>query len=264
MPIRPLTHRGQDGQPYHRRPEVEAQIAATIDLPADELARRASIREARNPDFLRDETLVYHLRQSADARNKALLNQLWEPFGERLARYARGPLKSLPQLDADDAKAELSATLVEWVLSSDDRVDYCEVSFQQFVSRRATSLFNQKIKHNNRAARDLRLTDERDFDENGATSTGIVVAGGREDDAVGDAVVDNLTIRQVYRELEQFFAGDPRPYQAWRLRAHGLPVGPQGAPGTIAARFAVTDRTIRNWLAKVEAFLVEWRKRNPK
>ena len=260
MPIRPLTRRRTDGDPYHRRAEVEAQIEATIGLSQQELLRRAVLADAGDPDYLRDETLVFFLRESSSG-DAAAFAQLWAPFGRRLDRYALRQLGSLPPSAVQDAQSELVVRYLALLKASDDRADYCEVSFQHHVRLRATELFNQTIAHINRSARELRLNDEQDYDDNGTPPANTaVLAGGWED----EETVDRLLIKQVFGELERHFAHDMRPYQAWRLRLRGIPVGPTGAPGTITARFGISDRTIRNWLGKVEEFLVEWRKRNSK
>jgi hypothetical protein len=261
MPIRQLTRRRTDGDPYHRRADVEAQVEATIGLSQQELLRRAVLADASDPDYLRDETLVYFLRESSGSGDTAAFEQLWAPFGRRLDRYALRQLGSLPPSAVQDAQSALVVRYLALFKASDDGADYCEVSFQHHVRLRATELFNQTIAHINRSARELRLNDEHDYDESGTPPASTVVsADGWED----QKTVDLLLIKQVFGELERHFAHDMRPYQAWRLRLHGIPVGPTGAPGTIAARFDVSDRTIRNWLGKVEEFLVEWRKRNSK
>src|SRR5918911_287585 len=64
MHVRPLTHRGTDGCVLTRPPEVEAQIVSTLGLDRQELRRRAAIVDQAHPDYLKDETVVYLLRES--------------------------------------------------------------------------------------------------------------------------------------------------------------------------------------------------------
>jgi hypothetical protein len=262
MPIRQLTHRGQDGQPYHRRPEIEAQIAATAALPADELGRRASIADEQHPEYLRDEALFYHLREAAHAGNRRLLLELWQPLNQRCCVYARFPLRSLSPQDAEDALGNLLEKLVRLIDSSGDDADYCEVSFRQFFSSRARDAYGKANNERNRQAKQATLADDREFDSDDGAAHSAHVEGGGWDP---EDVVRGIVGEQALRELELYFHGDRRLYQAFLLRHYeGRAIGPRETTGTISNLFGVTEKTINNWMRKVEAFLAEWRKRNLK
>lgn len=59
LPLRPLTRKRTNGEPYTRRPEVEEQIHVALALDPDELLQRARISDYRHPDHLKEECLVY-------------------------------------------------------------------------------------------------------------------------------------------------------------------------------------------------------------
>jgi hypothetical protein len=262
MPIRSLIHKTTQGEPYHRRPEVEAQIAATAALPGHELSRRAEIADESDPEYLKDETLFYHLREASRLGEKERLLNLWRAFNQRCGDYARFPLRSLSPEDAEDALGQLMEKFVRLIDAEGDGADYCEVSFRQFFSSRARDTFGKINTERNRTARQARLVDDREFDEDGGVSGTMHVSGGGWDE---DATLRSIMGEQALREMESHFQGDMRRYQAFLLRHYeDRAIGPRELTGTIANIFGVTEKTINNWMRSVEAFLADWRKRNLK
>lgn len=262
MVIRPLTHRGQDGHPYHRRPEVETQIAATTELAREEIARRAAIADEQSPEYLRDEALFYHLREAARAGDARSSPELWEAFFRRCSGYARYSFRSLSPDEAEDALANLMEKLIRLVNSGGDDADYCEVSFRQFLSSRARDAYGKANNERLRRAKQATLADDREFDSDTGTTHAAHVEGGGWDP---EEVVRSIVGRQALDAMKVYFQGDPRLYQAFLLRHYDdRAIGPRETVGTIANLFDVHERTINNWMRKVEAFLAEWRKRNLK
>ena len=93
--VRPLTMTTEDGKPYTRSPEVEAQIAETLHWSgADLLGKHKS---------LLNETLVYHVRRFRE-RDEHLCGVLLHELAQRTTRTVKAAMHGIDRL----AKADIA------------------------------------------------------------------------------------------------------------------------------------------------------------
>lgn len=252
--VRPLTKHNLDGTPYQRPQEIEQEIGAALGLTPAELAARAH-GEGGPP--LRDETLVYCLREAHRSGQRWLVEDLWR---ELVRRCRTGALAALTDdLGADDgldAFDDIVSDLARRIVEGGDRADFCEVRFAQFLKRRRIDALKRHIAEQQHRA-GVRL-GEPEWDTDGR-GTYIDPA-----DHPTIAPEDWLAAEQALGEMNGVL-GDERIRTAYLLKErYGWPVEDSSGGPSISAKFGVTSRTVRTWMRRAEEFLAEWRKRNLK
>lgn len=255
MPPRQLTHRNRDGQLYQREAAVEAQLAAAEDLAPEALIEQARGRDPAAPYYLREEALVYLLRESARRGEAALASALCEALLARCAGYINGKLGALGAEARDEAFAEVVAALCGYILDFDsDRGDFLQVRFWVVLERLVVSAFGRQVKELARAARQAPLTalpgvaDGNDGERHVAAPSEVAAAPGLPMDQALLYREALATLREPHRTAFVL-----RHYEGWPIE-DGDPTVP-----TISRYFDKTPRTIRNWMAAAEQTLAVWR-----
>jgi DNA-directed RNA polymerase specialized sigma24 family protein len=141
--IRPLTKHTRNGDCYARPTNIEAAIAAALELDQSELSRRAAVNDRRSTDYLPSECLVHLIRKAHRDNNVTvrdrmlviLLGRCEVTLAKTLrddqapnAAYLRSEvLGQLGELFADDGTGD-----------NPDELDYFEVRFNHaFATLRA-------------------------------------------------------------------------------------------------------------------------------
>src|SRR4051794_8512832 len=128
MQIRRLTRRTTDGRAYTRSSKVEAQITEALALDCPELRRRAAIADSKSPEHIKEEALVYLLRERHRISDLEMSNVLAEALLQRCIPQARKYLGALGDEQFEVAFAELIGELSELILDLDsDRGDFLQV-----------------------------------------------------------------------------------------------------------------------------------------
>jgi len=238
--VRPLTKRTLDGQLYERPASVQHEIATVLGLGSETLLASA--------ETLRDETLVYLIRERRRAQDWTVARGVSEVLMERCRRVLLGTLASLPQNVREEAiRRVLEQLFARIVALDDDRGDFFQVRFGQALKRLRTSAFRQCV-----------LTIARDQ---------LADAGDDEWPDSRNAPFDprqwpddNVAFTDALNGLEAI--RNERHRMAFALHAmQEMPIESEDpAEQTISRYFGVSARTIQNWLNHAEADLARWRK----
>jgi DNA-directed RNA polymerase specialized sigma24 family protein len=255
MHVRPLTHCGADGNVLTRLPEVEAQIASSLRLEPGELRRRASITDRENADYLKDETLVYLLRESYWADDSRTQDIAAEALFRRCTPYARKHFGSFGERDFEDAHAELLEKVIKLIVDlDDDQGDFLQVRFGRQLRFLALSIFRRHVPQINEVRDQALLSSLEGYDsaDEGAESHNLVPAELQVHDD------EHERQRQSDEALEQI----PEPQRtAFVLRYRDkwpIQSKKQGTP-SLSGFFDVDPITIHNWLTAAERALETWR-----
>ena len=252
--LQPLQRRNKHGDPYRRPAVIEAQIAAVLPLPADELLARAADQQPNQPGFLHEETLVYMIRAHHLAANDELVNGLVAVLCDRCQRQVNVQYPHLDESDQEQIHQDAFGDLLKSILHPDPtKGEYLQIRFWHAHKRRVIDAYRRERAWQRRLAPDPAgpregadgpetQDDEPDEDTCYGAASGI----GPEDWAL---------VRDALRSL------DPRQAEAyWLRRSYDWPVeSDDPAVPTLSRRFGVTPRTIRNWIDQAEEALERWR-----
>lgn len=204
-------------------------------------------RPAGDPLRLREETLVYLLREYAARGDEDQAWRLAERLVERVSGHIARQLAKwrLPVEDADDVTRDLFAILFEALFSREAAAEFWEVRFWVCLDRRLWNLVEKR-----QAALDSR-----------AAELSLEATGGEE----GEARVNRVPDRAPGPEaLAQYGEAIGQLAERERLAVYlkyieGLPEESEDPERqTIAKILGVTGRSVRNYLRRAEQKLREW------
>jgi DNA-directed RNA polymerase specialized sigma24 family protein len=148
--IAPL-HKQRDGKTYFRPPEIEAALESLAQLPIEDLARRAQICDAEDPQYVVSECVLHFVRQSkANGDTKpyqdlftALRNRVLRAVPVRLRRMAGNSKAAEPDLEGQMQEKVLFDFQKLLCLDRqvyEERLDFYEVRFNAAIAKlRATA-----------------------------------------------------------------------------------------------------------------------------
>lgn len=168
LPItpRPLTRQSSSGELYQRLPEVEAQINEMLRAAPDEVIERLRNAGEDSPQYLKEETLVYLIREYFTRPEQHVFEELASALTRRCQRHiARHARRFVDQASLDDCAGEILSNAFEQILDFDsDRGDYIQVRFWHYLKRLESDI-TQKY---NRSQKKDRLTDSYDHGDDPA------------------------------------------------------------------------------------------------
>ena len=238
--LRPLTACDALGRPYERPPAIQDEIETVLGLESGALVDSA--------DNLRDETLVYLIRERRRAQDWAIAERLVRVLIERCRRVLLGTLHSLPQDVRDEAIRTVLQQLFARITDlDDDRGDFYQIRFALGIKRLGTSAFRQCVLT---LARD-RLTEQQNAEPSDSRDASF------NPHQWPDDAVD---LRDARKGLEAI--KDNRHREAFFLhKVRDMPIESDDPElATISRHFGVSPRTVNNWLKQAEADLARWRK----
>lgn len=258
----PLTRGGSAGR-YRRSAEVEAQLQDALTLSASALRERAGVTDPHDPAFLREESLVYLIRNAHRRGDELLVSALAERLLRRCARWIETRLQSLAPDAAEEGYAAVVAALFTPILDLEsDRGDFLQVRFWVVLDRLVITAHRAQVRRLTRAKREVPLARLSGDDGPGDADGDEPRRGERVSDdhwaatpALDERWVDHPVI------LDALAGLTPRAQEAFILKhAAGWPVESNDpAVMTISRALRVTGRTVRNDLAAAEAHVMAWR-----
>ncbi len=254
MRVRSLTRPNREGVTYRRLPEVERQIGEALALSAAALSDRAGIADYAAPDYLKDECLVYLVREFHREGRDRLVDALAEALVPRCRKATRRWLRSLTEDEQEDAFADIVVGVFGQILDLDSDVgDFLQVRFALALKARAIRAFKGRIDERKRADDTVSLASltETEVDDEDGRRARPATEPQEPTPSAEDLVL--------YREGLDQLRG--KQQAAFVLRYyHGWPTDPPADGGpSLTAHFGTTSRTIRYWLAQAERTLREWR-----
>ena len=245
---RPLTRtRKDDGSLYHRERLTEEEIHRLCNL--GQRARREALlarKPAGDPARLREETLVYALRECAIRGDEEMAWQLAELLTERVSGHIARQLAKwrLPQEDADDVTRDLFALVFDALFSQEATGEFWEVRFWVCLDRRLWNLIEKR-----QAGLDVQLTEsaETETSEGGESSLLRIAESGPGPEALAE-YGEALTALAEHERLAVYLK-----------YIEGLPEESDDPERqSVAKILGVTGRTVRNYLRRAEQKLREW------
>lgn len=140
----------KDGEPYRRRPEVEAQIDALLQLPPEEVARRAKEEGRSSQDFVATETVLYFIRQKRFDHWPLAMKSLYETLRHRIKSLHRAARRTAGPLTLEEVEEVLLHRVEELLaldrLGYEKRLDWFECMFNSgLFTLRLNSIRDVKI-----------------------------------------------------------------------------------------------------------------------
>lgn len=251
-PVRPLTRtRRDDGAPYTREADVEAQVRDLSRLPARVRQRKLlAAPEAWGSDArLREETLVYFLREYARRGDEETAWKIAEALIERTAAHVQRKLARwrLSPEDADDCTRDLFTAVCESLFDAGQSAEFWEVRFWVCLDRR---LWNLIEKRQAAADNELSAADEREG-----------VDGEKEEERLLTRIADTAPTPDVLAEYKEALTllTDNERTALYLCYIEGLPEESEDPNKPSAARvLGVTGRSVRNYLRRAKDKLKAW------
>ena len=258
--VKPLTRCNRAGVPYQRTPEVISQIEATIELSPAQLIHRAQTSDKQSSNYLKEEVLVYYIREYYQDGQEDIVNELAIVLLKRCGKYVRSWLRALSSSVIDEACNDVIADLFHGILDlQKDHGDYLQVRFWHRLKRLKIDVFRRySTRAANEKTTDNFSTLESSFSEASEEGADLVF-----EERVPNAdlsVEDSVLLREALGVLEEPYrtAYLLRNGEGWQIESDDPDVP------TIAEYFRKTPRTIRNWLAIAETQLKGWRNEREK
>lgn len=149
--IVPLRKQCDDGTTYFRPTEIEDALTALYQLPIAEVARRASVSDPEDPEYVPSECLVHFVRQSKVNGDNTPYQDIFSALRNRVLRAVPVRLRRVPGV-SKPAEADSESQIQEKVIFDfqkllcldrqeyDQRLDYYEIKFNSAIATlRATA-----------------------------------------------------------------------------------------------------------------------------
>jgi DNA-directed RNA polymerase specialized sigma24 family protein len=149
--IVPLRKQRDDGTKYFRPTEIEDALTSLYQLPIAEVARRASVSDKEDPDYVPSECLVHFVRQSKANGDSKPYRDIFAALRSRVIRAVPVRLRRVPGV-SKSAEADSESQIQEKVIFDfqkllcsdrqeyDQRFDYYEIKFNSAIATlRATA-----------------------------------------------------------------------------------------------------------------------------
>lgn len=252
-----LLGQSKKGIEYRRTSEVEKQIRSSLTLSDEEIIACASITDQHAEHYLREEALVFLIRQSEQERNRFLFNELFMILLERCKERISYILRSLDASLKEDAFSDVNAKLIEKVLRDDGQGDFLQVRFWRTLNALAIDVFRHFTHVDNEDNEYLEADafSEQDSDQpeekDEVLDTDQLIHGENrwssvEKNALVDDALQSLS-PQVRKAYILYY------YLDWPIDSK------DGERQTISKYFRTSGRTIQNWLYQAEEAIEKWR-----
>lgn len=255
MEVQPLTRCNSGGVPYQRLPAVTAQIERALRLDTDGLLEQVRVSDANSSFFIKEESLVYLIRHFRRGGCGAVVDHLSEVLYGRIADWIKSRLRVLGHENLEDGFSNVVLDVFDGILDvNSDGSDFFQVRFWLALQRKTISSYRRAQKQHEV---DLELEAAtaalpRDDDDEPVNRT----------DNPWEAIPDQQLLPEQQVLVAEGVSSIDEPYRTayilhniMRFQVESLdPNEP-----TVSTMLGKTSRTIRNWLAKAEEQLENWR-----
>lgn len=255
MEVQPLTRCDSSGVPYQRLPAVTAQIERALGLSTDNLLEHARMSDSCSPLYLQEESLVYLIRHFRQGGCGAVVEHLSEVLYSRIADWIKSRLRALGHENLEDGFSNVVFDVFDGILDvNSDGSDFFQVRFWLALQRKTISIYRRAQKQ---YEVDMELEAAtaalpRDDDDEPVNRT----------DNPWEAIPDQQLLPEQQVLVAEGVSSIDEPYRTayilhdiMRFQVESrYPNKP-----TVSTMLGKTSRTIRNWLAKAEEQLENWR-----
>ena len=249
MHIEPLTHCGEDGELYHRMPQIIQQIEAALPLEPHALIEWATLQDNSTSAYLADESLVYFIRHYHRQGNDHIINSLVEILLRRCEKRIKKHFQALHSELVDDAHNQVIALLFRKILDFEsDKGDYFQVRFEQALKRLSISVYRHYKQRQDKTRYDVSLSDLVGYDSDDPDKA-------RPPSISASEILLPPTTPEEQFLLQESLQTIPEPQRsAFVLRyILGWPLGSNDPlVPSISGLLGRTPRTIQTWLKNAE------------
>lgn len=252
-----LLGQNKKGSEYRRTSEVEKQIRSSLTLSDEEVIAFARATNHHADHYMREEVLVFLIRQSVQERNRFLFNELFLILLERCKERISYILRSLDTSLKEDAFNEVNAKLIEKVLRDDGKGDFLQVRFWPTLNALAIDVFrhvthvdnedHEYLEANAFSEQDPEQPEEKDE----TLDTDQLINGENR----WSSVEKNTLVSDALQSLP------PQVRKAYILYYYlDWPIDSKdNERQTISKHFGTSGRTIQNWIYQAEEAIEKWR-----
>lgn len=253
--LHPLTRCNSEGVIYQRTEIVEAQIVVALALPPWQLIERAQITDYQSPFYLKEECLVYLIREYYQHGYESIVNDLSAVLLLRCEHVIKAKLSIFGPIVLEDARQDVIAEVFAQIVDLDsDRGDFLQVRFQVVLRRLVIEAFRRQRRERKQEAMQtvLFMSDQNAETESDGSAPGNLVE---------EIVAPGISTEEWILCRDALFSLDSPHRTAYVLRYYyGWPVEDRDpSVPTISRYFKKTSRTIRTWLREAEQAIERWR-----
>lgn len=248
--VEPLT-RGT----YKRLSSTEQQIADAISMVPAALIERAKCRDKNVAEFLSAEALVYFIRRTDRNDDTKMRDALFRELLERCTPFFRGQFRGFDPETREDLQGDVMKKLVEDLLAADDRGDYLQVRFWDYLKKKAIDACRKATSSNgDTVSLDTGFSGESE-------SEGPTRLEQQADTKLSPEELAMISqgLSKLPPDLRQVFL--LRHYVGMNIGADNPADDPEGEL-TIAQHYGRSGRTIRKWLKEAESLLASFQEKN--
>nr|MBA4115594.1 hypothetical protein [Rubrobacter sp.] len=158
MHVRPLTRRNRQDVVYQRMETVEERIRSALCLKPSAMIKEARVRDYTAPNYLREECLVYLIREYKIRGERRIVEDLTEILLRRCSRSINDGLRNLSSEGGDQSQTvehafrDVVEELFDRILDLEsDRGDFLQVRFWPVVEKLRIGAFNSYLEALNQA-----------------------------------------------------------------------------------------------------------------
>lgn len=271
MHVRPLTHRNKQGEVYQRTEAVEERIRSALCLKPAAMIEKAQIRDYKAPNYLREECLVYLIREYKSRGERRVVEELSAILLQRCSKYINEGVQNLHSEDGDHsarvehAFRDVVKELFDQILDLEsDRGDFLQVRFWTVVEKLRIRAFNRYLEDLNRA-KDVVTWDSVAGYEQGSGEGEERRSRRRRASDSEPPQEDGLSAEQKAAYLDasrEALDHVEEPYRtAFVLRHYyDWPIETEDSRlPSISRYFGKTPRTIREWLKRAKETIERWK-----
>lgn len=235
---------------YKRSPEVLGQINKSSSLESADLLSYARLSDRSDPNFLKEEALIYFILRARDNNDRFLLRGLLEIFQKRCIANLNRKLS----VDDSESKKELIEEIMHKVIAdmfgSSDKNSFMQAYFWKYLKNRRIDVYRR---YRRKSIRAISLDAPASMSQEDART--------HLDNLVGEEISPIQYCLNSER-LEEIIAFLPSKFHELFVLCfyYEIPIESNKKENfTLSRYFNVTSRTIRSRIKKIKQYLAEYK-----